>query len=100
MTGANRRVFFDDTVNEFHFYKKPVSGRYEAKGLHEIDVGIAMSHFELASVHSGLSGGWIRLEKERVKTIDDFCYIMTWKCKWDESFLIRTRSLPGNCKGN
>ncbi len=74
------RVFFDDTVNEFHFYKKPVSRRYEAKGLHEIDMGIAMSHFELVSIYNGLSGGWIRLEKERVKAIDDFHYIMTWKC--------------------
>jgi nitroreductase len=74
------RVFFDDTANEFHFYKKPVSKRYEAKGLHEIDVGIAMSHFELVSVYNGLSGGWIRLEKGRVKAIDDFQYIMTWKC--------------------
>jgi nitroreductase len=74
------RIFFDDTVNEFHFYKKPVSRRYEAKGLHEIDMGIAMSHFELASVYNGLSGGWIRLEKERVKAIEDFHYIMTWKC--------------------
>jgi nitroreductase len=74
------RVFLDDTVNEFHFYKKPVSSRYEAKGLHEIDMGIAMSHFELVSVYNGLSGAWIRLEKERVKAIDDFHYIMTWKC--------------------
>jgi len=74
------RVFLDDTLNEFHFYKKPVSRRYEAKGLHEIDVGIAMSHFELVSVYNGLSGGWIRLEKGRVKAIDDFQYIMTWKC--------------------
>jgi hypothetical protein len=56
-----------------------VSGRYEAKGLHEIDVGIAMSHFELVSVYNGLSGGWIRLEKERVKAIDDLHYVMTWR---------------------
>jgi nitroreductase len=74
------RVFLDDTVNEFHFYKKLVSRKYEAKGLHEVDVGIAMSHFELASVYNGLSGGWIRLEKERVKAMDDFRYIATWKC--------------------
>jgi nitroreductase len=73
------RVFLDDTANEFHFYKKPVSGRYEAKGLHEIDMGIAMCHFELVSLYKGLSGGWIRLEKERVKAIDDFHYINTWK---------------------
>ncbi len=74
------RVFLDDTVNEFHFYKKPVSGRYEAKGLHEIDMGIAMSHFELASVYNGLSGGWIKRTEESVKAMDAFRYIATWKC--------------------
>jgi len=73
------RVFLDDTANEFHFYKKPVSGRYEAKGLHEIDVGIAMSHFELVSVYNGLSGGWIKHTEESVKAMDDLRYIATWK---------------------
>jgi hypothetical protein len=34
----------------------------------------------LVSVYNGLSGGWIRLEKERVKAIDDLRYIATWKC--------------------
>ncbi len=74
------RVFFDDTVNEFHFYKKLVSARYEAKGLHEIDLGIAMSHFELVSIYNGLSGGWIKHTEESVKAIDDLRYIATWKC--------------------
>ncbi len=74
------RVFFDDTVNEFHFYKKPVSKRYEAKGLHEIDVGIAMSHFELVSVYNGLSGVWIKHTQESVKAMDGLRYIATWKC--------------------
>jgi nitroreductase len=74
------RVFFDATVDEFHFYKKSVSGRYEAKGLHEIDVGIAMSHFELVSVYNGLSGGWIKHAEEGIKAMNDLRYIATWKC--------------------
>jgi hypothetical protein len=74
------RVFFDETANEFHFYKKPVSRRYETKGLHEIDMGIAMSHFELVSMYNGLSGGWIKHAEERVKAMEDFRYIATWKC--------------------
>jgi nitroreductase len=74
------RVFFDETANEFHFYKKPVSRKYEAKGLHEIDIGIAMSHFELASMYKGLSGGWIRYTEESVKVMGDLSYIATWKC--------------------
>jgi hypothetical protein len=75
------RVFFDDNANEFHFYKKPISNRYEIRGLHDIDMGIAMSHFELTSLQNHLSGSWIKNVKENVKTIDDLQYIMTWKCQ-------------------
>ncbi|MCX6255080.1 MAG: hypothetical protein NTV31_11470 [Bacteroidia bacterium] len=75
------RVFFDDTVNEFHFFKKSISKRYELRGLHDIDMGIAMSHFELMSLQNGLSGGWHKHAEEDVNSIDDLQYIMTWKCE-------------------
>jgi hypothetical protein len=75
------RVFFDETLNEFHFYKKSISKRYELRGLHDIDMGIAMSHFELTSLQNGLSGSWLKHTKENVKSIDDLQYIMTWKCE-------------------
>lgn len=74
------RVFFDDTTNEFHFFKKSISKRYELRGLHDIDMGIALSHFELTSLQNGLSGSWHKHTKENVSTIDDLQYIMTWKC--------------------
>jgi nitroreductase len=75
------RVFFDETLNEFHFYKKSISKRYELRGLHDIDMGIAMSHFELTSLQNGLSGSWLKHAKENVNSIDDLQYIMTWRCE-------------------
>ena len=75
------RVFFDDIAYEFHFLKKSISRRYELRGLHDIDMGIALCHFELTSIKNGLSGHWIKRAKETVDSIDDLQYIMTWKCE-------------------
>ena len=74
------RVFFDETENEFHFFKKSISKRYELRGLHDIDMGIALSHFELPSLQTGLSGSWLKHANGIVKSIDDLQYIRTWKC--------------------
>ena len=75
------RVFFDEIANEFHFFKKPINKRYEEKGLHDIDMGIALSHFELTSSYNSLSGNWIKHTDEIVGSMDDLQYIMTWKCE-------------------
>jgi len=75
------RVFLDETSNEFHFYKKTISKRYELRGLHDIDMGIAMSHFELTSLQNGLSGRWLKHTQGNVNSIDDLQYIMTWECE-------------------
>ena len=74
------RVFFDETENEFHFFKKSISKRYELKGLHDIDIGIGLSHFELTSLQTGLSGTWLKHADGIVKPIEDLQYIRTWKC--------------------
>ena len=52
---------------------------YELRGVHDIDMGIAMSHFELTSLQNGLSGSWLKYEHENINSIDDLQYIMTWK---------------------
>ena len=75
------RVFFDESANEFHFFKKSISKGYELRGLHDIDMGIALSHFELASLQNGLSGRWLKHANGNVNSIDDLQYIMTWKCE-------------------
>lgn len=74
------RVFFDETENEFHFFIKSISKRYESRGLHDIDMGIALSHFELMSLQNELSGTWLKHADGIVKSIDDLRYIRTWKC--------------------
>src|SRR5664279_1153480 len=33
------RVFFDETLKEFHFFKKVINKRYELHGMHDIDMG-------------------------------------------------------------
>ena len=74
------RIFFDDSIREFHFFKKPTSRRYEEKGLHDIDLGIALSHFELTSLYNNLSGTWTRYNQYQLDSIYDWQYIITWKC--------------------
>jgi nitroreductase len=75
------RVFFDDTVNEFHFYKKPISKSYEIKGLHDVDLGIALCHFELMSLENGLHGIWIDRKNENIAPAENLQYMMSWKCE-------------------
>jgi hypothetical protein len=75
------RVFFNDDTEEFHFFKKPINERYEKDGLHDIDMGIALAHFELTSLYKGLSGRWIKRTDEIVHSFNDMQYIITWKCE-------------------
>jgi len=74
------RIFFDESTREFHFYKNPVNTRYEITGLHDVDMGIALAHFELTSKYNGLSGSWILHSTETIHPVSAFQYIMTWKC--------------------
>lgn len=48
----------------FHFYKERIDRHYEEKRLHNIDLGIAMCHFELAARKNRLAGRWNRLKPE------------------------------------
>lgn len=84
------RVFFDETEKEFHFYKKSVSQRFELRGLHDIDMGVALSHFELTSLQTGLAGIWLQYPPGVVNSIDDLQYIRTWKCDFSISEGFRT----------
>ncbi len=75
------RVFFDGQASEFHFFRKSVSARYEARGLHDIDIGIALSHFGMVSLECGLTGFWLKHPEEKISQADDLKYIMTWRCE-------------------
>jgi len=55
------RVIMESSGKKFHFFKKPISQRYEEKGLHDVDMGIALSHFDLVAKQYQLNGNWERL---------------------------------------
>jgi hypothetical protein len=42
----------------FHFYIKKRKVQYYEAGLHHLDIGIAMCHFELSAQEKGLIGEW------------------------------------------
>jgi len=75
------RVFFNYTTDEYHFFKKPINERYEKDGLHDIDMGIALAHFELTTLYKGLSGRWIKHTDEIISSFNDMQYIISWKCE-------------------
>ncbi len=63
--------------NIFHFYKQIISFHYELKRLHNIDIGIAMCHFDLAAKNLGLHGTWEDLNPE-IKMPGNTEYIISW----------------------
>lgn len=74
------RIFFDEKSDEFHFFKKPKNRIYESMGMHELDMGIAMAHFELASLNNGLNGSWITYSAIKTAQVpDELQYIISWK---------------------
>jgi len=88
------RVYFDEPAQEFHFFKKPKNRIYESMGMHELDLGIAMAHFEVTSLENGLAGSWIihpetnenknkveLVKQQNIPFVDDLQYIISWKCK-------------------
>ena len=74
------RIFYSTTTNEFHFFKKITNPAYEAKGMHDIDMGIAMSHFELVTTKNGLKGTWLQHKPEEIKPNGELHYVISWKC--------------------
>lgn len=75
------RVIMDETNNRFNFYKKIISKKYEARGLHDVDLGIAAAHFELISELNGLNGHWKRLDDKEIPDIKDLNYMISWVIK-------------------
>lgn len=76
------RIFFDEKCDTFHFYKKSKNRIYESMGMHELDMGIAMAHFELTSLSNNLNGSWIIYpDIEKTRLPDDLQYIISWKCE-------------------
>lgn len=70
------RIFWDSQNMMFHFYKKVVNQKYEKMGIHDIDLGIAMAHFELTAEFLKNPGKWVR---EEGISRDSLEYCLSWK---------------------
>jgi nitroreductase len=62
---------------EFRFFIKPTSPRYEARHLHDVDIGIALCHFELAAREAGLRGSWVATDD--APAVPGMRYVITWR---------------------
>jgi hypothetical protein len=73
------RIIKDRDQNSFHFYLKRTPG-YEniVKNikLQNVDMGIAMCHFDLSAKELGLKGDW-NVNSPQIKS-DDMEYIVSW----------------------
>jgi nitroreductase len=75
------RVVKEKGVSTFHFYQKELvsynnNKRYEGARLQNVDMGIAMCHFELAAAELGLKGNWEK--SDTVRTLEGLNYIASW----------------------
>jgi len=72
------RIVKENDRPVFHFFKKAVKKRYEQRKLHDIDIGIAMCHFELGAALKGLRGRWGRLEYKVADLPEGTSYMISW----------------------
>lgn len=72
------RIVKEKYRDTFHFFKKSIDAHYEAKKLHNIDLGIAMCHFELVSRKNGLGGKWKKVEPMIYPVSRKTEYIISW----------------------
>ncbi len=78
------RIVRDNRRWHFYLQRTPgYAGRNSAllkiADLQRVDMGIAMCHFELTALETGLSGEWIRLEQTIERPDDLTEYIITWQ---------------------
>lgn len=62
----------------YHIFKKAVNPRYEKRKLHDMDIGIAMCHFELGAAKKGLKGTWIHEDPNIADLPAKITYMISW----------------------
>jgi len=62
---------------KFDFHVKPTNPKYEERHLHDVDVGIALSHFELAARETGLKGSW-NVQAPDAPALNGCRYVISW----------------------
>ncbi len=72
------RIIKDKDQNTYHFFKKVVNPGYERKKLHDMDIGIAMCHFELGAAHRGLTGKWMQADPQLTGLPSTMHYMVSW----------------------
>jgi len=72
------RAIMESNGKRFHFFKKPISQRYEEKGLHDVDMGIALSHFDLVVKQNNINGKWERLPEIGKTYKERLEYMISW----------------------
>jgi nitroreductase len=75
------RILKENDSNTFHFYKEAVNARYDKKGLHDVDLGICVSHFELSAGSLGLEGTWLKHDPGLHSESMNMEYKISWKEK-------------------
>ena len=75
------RVVKEEGRDAFHLYLKRVRMAYFMAGMHDLDIGIAMSHLELAAREAGLDGGWTVEDPGLASVPADTRYRATWTGK-------------------
>lgn len=73
------RIFKESNREFFHFYTiNPKDGRFlQYSKFRPIDIGIAVSHFDLTAKELGINGNWI-METPQIPGADDLIYKITW----------------------
>jgi len=76
------RIVKESNQNVFHFYivysQDKIGLVYNA--FRRLDIGIAVSHFNLSAKELGISGKW-SFKQPDISTSEDFLYIISWKGK-------------------
>ena len=72
------RVVKDPDAAVFQFFMVEVKESYQKQRLHDIDLGIGMSHFELVARRYGLGGEWRVLGASPCPTPAKTTYLASW----------------------
>jgi len=83
------RVIKENGRPVLHFFLQRVKKSYATKGLHEVDIGIAMAHFELAAKQAGLEGEWKLIRPDISPLPQGVQYRWSWVGRDEEAPLQR-----------
>lgn len=66
---------------DYEFYLKPTPGYGDKLGfnIQEVDIGIAMCHFEMVAIEDDLQGQWEISIGNKEKNIDDLIHVAKWR---------------------